>query len=260
MHPISDKELDKLFQQRFEDLQVEPSNQVWEKISNSLDNKKPDRKSFSIFWTAAASVIVVLSAGLWFTKPDQKNPLQESPAILNNNSLGLTQLPIIEDVKQPALAEVKQVSIASAIVEFSVDESLKMDPKLVNQPLLVLTESKPQEEQATLIMASNTTAKSISSQSKQPIAVPPRYSSDQSTPALSQPDMINSISKQASSFFEDDRSSARNKKVRGIGGLVNFVIAQVDKREDKLIEFTESDEGTEISGINLGILSIKSRK
>jgi len=41
---------------------------------------------------------------------------------------------------------------------------------------------------------------------------------------------------------------------------VNFVIAQVDKREDKLIEFTESDEGTEVSGINLGLLKIKSKK
>ena len=260
MHPISDKELDKLFQQRFEDLQVEPSTQVWEKISKGLDNRKPGRKSFSIFWMAAASVIVVLSAGLWFTKPDQEMHLQKSPAMLNKNSLELAQLPVIEDVKQPALAEVKQVSIAAAIVEFSVDESLKMDPKLVNQPLLVLPEIKPEEEQATLIMASNTATKPILGQSKQTIAVPSRFSGDQSTPAISQPVLLTSISKQASSFFEDDRSSARNKKVKGIGGLVNFIIAQVDKREDKLIEFTESDEGTEISGINLGILSIKSRK
>ena len=39
MHPISDKELDKLFQQRFGDLEVEPSNDVWEKISNKMDKK-----------------------------------------------------------------------------------------------------------------------------------------------------------------------------------------------------------------------------
>jgi hypothetical protein len=29
MHPISDKDLDKLFQQRFENLKVEPSKEVW---------------------------------------------------------------------------------------------------------------------------------------------------------------------------------------------------------------------------------------
>lgn len=260
MHPLSDKELDKLFQQRFEDLQVEPSNQVWEKISNSLDNKKPSRKSFPIFWMAAASVIVVLSAGLWFTKPDQEIFLQERPVLLNEDSPELTQLPNNEAIKQPAVAEVKQVLIASPKVEFSVVEALKMDSKLVNEPLHIISEIKPAEEQATLIMASTTVNRPVLAQSTQAIKVTPRYSGDQSELDLRKRDLTASISKHASSFSDEDRSITRNKSVRGIGGLVNFVIAQVDKREDKLIEFTESDEGTEVSGINLGVLLIKSRK
>jgi hypothetical protein len=259
MHPISDRELDKLFQQRFEDLKVEPSNQVWEKISNSLDNKKPDRKSFPIFWMAAASVIVVLSAGLWFMKPDQGAFLQERPTMLNDNSPEMTQLPNNEAIKQPA--EVKQVSIASDIVEFTVEKGLEMDSKFVNEPLLVISEIKPAEEQATLIMTSNPVNKPALAQLKQTIKeVMPRYSVDPSELDLRQRDLTASVSKYASSFSEEDRSSVRNKRVRGIGGLVNFVIAQVDKREDKLIEFAESDEGTEVSGINLGVLLIKSRK
>lgn len=260
MHPLSDKELDKLFQQRFEDLQVEPSNQVWEKISNSLDNKKPSRKSFPIFWMAAASVIVVLSAGLWFTKPDQEIFLQERPVLLNEDSPELTQLPNNEAVKQPAELELKQVSIASDIVDFTVDNGLEMDSKLVNVPPLVVSEIKPAEEQATLIMASTTVNRPVLAQTTQTIKVTPRYSGDQSELDLKKRDLTASISKHASSFSDEDRSITRNKSVRGIGGLVNFVIAQVDKREDKLIEFTESDEGTEVSGINLGVLLIKSRK
>jgi hypothetical protein len=57
MHPISDKDLDKLFQQRFENLELEPSNNVWGKISSTLDNKVSGKQSFSTIWMAAASVI-----------------------------------------------------------------------------------------------------------------------------------------------------------------------------------------------------------
>jgi hypothetical protein len=95
------------------------------------------------------------------------------------------------------------------------------------------------------------------------VKVPARYSGDQSALDLSQPDLSREVL--TTSISSQDRNStdefnSRNRKVKGVGGLVNFVIAQVDKREDKLIEFTESDEGTEVSGINLGLLKIKSKK
>jgi hypothetical protein len=48
-------------------------------------------------------------------------------------------------------------------------------------------------------------------------------------------------------------------RIKSIGGLVNFVIAQVDKREDKIIEFRDGEEGSEVSGINLGPLKFKNR-
>ena len=95
--------------------------------------------------------------------------------------------------------------------------------------------------------------------------VPTRYSGDQSSLDLSQPDLsradlIASNNNQDRNSADEFNSNTKNRKVRGVGGLVNFVISQVDKREDKLIEFTESDEGTEVSGINLGLLKIKSKK
>ena len=55
-------------------------------------------------------------------------------------------------------------------------------------------------------------------------------------------------------------SEAPKIKIRSIGSLVNFVIAKVDHREDKIIEFEDNDEGSEVSGINLGVLKFKSRK
>jgi hypothetical protein len=47
-----------------------------------------------------------------------------------------------------------------------------------------------------------------------------------------------------------------------VGDLVNFVIAKVDKREEKIIKVSKTDEGdNEITGINLGLFKFsKSEK
>jgi hypothetical protein len=92
------------------------------------------------------------------------------------------------------------------------------------------------------------------------VKVPSRYSGDQSELDVTQPDMM-----AKAEFTEDEEYIEENelrgqKKIRSIGSLVNFVIAKVDKREDKLIEFKDSDEGSEVSGINLGLVKIKSKK
>jgi hypothetical protein len=49
------------------------------------------------------------------------------------------------------------------------------------------------------------------------------------------------------------------KRASGLGGLINTIVAAVDKREDKLIEFTDAnnDEGSRVTALNLGIFKIK---
>ncbi|WP_291399832.1 hypothetical protein [Daejeonella sp.] len=263
MHPISDKELDKLFQQRFEDLQVEPSNAVWEKISNSLDKKKPAKKTFSIFWMAAASIVVVLSAGLWFTKSDEKIIAKGSIEIVQEENKVIEQDAVSEGLKVTSEEESVPVLISKSLENKVANDLPKAEPTLVNEVVKVIPEIKASEEPSGEVIVSNVIKRPIVIQPKQPVKVPARYSGDQSALDLSQPDLSREVL--TASISAQDRNStdgfnSRNRKVKGVGGLVNFVIAQVDKREDKLIEFTESDEGTEVSGINLGLLKIKSKK
>ena len=54
----------------------------------------------------------------------------------------------------------------------------------------------------------------------------------------------------------------KRKRIRSFGDVVNLVMAKVDKREDKLIQFTNSDDGDEsnVTGINLGIINLKKEK
>jgi hypothetical protein len=263
MHPISDKELDKLFQQRFEDLQVEPSNEVWEKISNSLDKKKPTKKTFPIFWMAAASIIVVLSAGLWFTRSDEKLIDQDRPVIVQEENRVIEQDAVSESFNNTSEDESVPVLISKSLENKVANDLPKAEAILVNEVVKVVPEIKAPEEPTGEVIASNVIKRPIIIQPKQPVKVPARYSGDQSALDLSQPDLSREVL--TTSISSQDRNStdefnSRNRKVKGVGGLVNFVIAQVDKREDKLIEFTESDEGTEVSGINLGLLKIKSKK
>lgn len=263
MHPISDKELDKLFQQRFEDLQVEPSNEVWEKISNGLDKKKPTKKTFPIFWMAAASIIVVLSAGLWFTRSDEKLIDQDSPVIVQEENKVIEQDAVSESFNNTREQESDPVLISKSLENKVVNDLPKAETILVNEVVKVVSEIKAPEDPSEEVIASNVIKRPIVIQPKQPVKVPARYSGDQSALDLSQPDLSREVL--TASISSQDRNStdefnSRNRKVKGVGGLVNFVIAQVDKREDKLIEFTESDEGTAVSGINLGLLKIKSKK
>jgi hypothetical protein len=265
MHPISDKELDKLFQHRFEDLQVEPSNEVWEKISNSLDKKKPTKKTFPIFWMAAASIIVVLSAGLWFTRSDEKLIDQDRPVIVQEENRVIEQDAVSESFNNTSEDESVPVLISKSLENKVANDLPKAETILVNEVVKVVPEIKASEEPSEEVIASNVIKRPIVIQPKQPVKVPTRYSGDQSSLDLSQPDLsradlIASNNNQDRNSADEFNSNTKNRKVRGVGGLVNFVISQVDKREDKLIEFTESDEGTEVSGINLGLLKIKSKK
>lgn len=261
MHPISDKELDKLFQQRFGDLEIEPSTAVWKKITGTMDQKK--RKSaFPSFWMAAASIVVLISAGLLYFRPQEVIKLQGSTELAQN---------IEDNSSRPDLNEAA-VSIEEPLNGAQKEESDLPDYGLVNSsevkqneyvlvPKTPLTEPEVKAPAAEpVVIASEPVKKANPVQPKKSVKVPNRFSGDQSALDVTQPDMM-----AVADFSEDelnpDESEVRGqRKIRSIGSLVNFVIAKVDKREDKLIEFKDSDEGSEVSGINLGLVKIKAKK
>jgi hypothetical protein len=260
MHPISDKDLDKLFQQRFGNLDIEPSNDVWGKISSKMDNKPAQKRSFPSFWLAAASVIMVTSAVLWFARPIGIIKLQKSPEMAKEKVEVLLphikKAPNTESIqKEPILAELKP-----RLAEFANEKPAGSDYKLLTETSQATPELKPAAEQAPVVIASVNVIKPITILSKQLVKVPERYFSDQLLLDVSQADMIAKVDRPEDHTLNEERVHNENKKIRSIASLVNFVIAKVDKREDKLIEFKDGAEGSEVSGINLGLVKIKSRK
>jgi hypothetical protein len=260
MHPISDKDLDKLFQQRFENLELEPSNDVWGKISSTLDNKVSGKQSFSFFWMAAASVTVLITVGLWFTKPVEKIKLPSSPIIaIEKVQTSVPQLKK-ESITEPVQEEPIHTKLKPKLAEFANEKPTESDYELLTEITHATPELKPATQRAPIVIASAIVKKPIATLSKQSVKVPERYSGDQSLLDVSQADMITKVDRSEDHSLDEERGHNGHKRIRSIGSLVNFVIAKVDKREDKLIEFKDGVEGSEVSGINLGLIKIKSRK
>ncbi|MGV3686653.1 MAG: hypothetical protein ACO1NS_13565 [Daejeonella sp.] len=253
MHPISDKELDKLFQRHFEEADFQPSESVWGKIAAKMDRKEKAKRPLPLFWMAAASILVVVGAGLWFGKPEEVIKLQGMPKQLTQEAGGNSV-----DVVAPEapLIEPEQTIIKG--FDFSKLATSQQDksaaPEEVTLPEKVMEEAPKQE-----LTALNNSRKSTADapQSDKNVRVP-RYTGDQSQLDVTQPDMIASTEVSENDLVPE-HTAAPAKRVRGIGGIINLVISKVDPREDKIIEFKDGSEGSEVSGINLGLIRLKSR-
>lgn len=256
MHPITDKELDKLFKQRFEDAEFQPSADVWDKIAVKLDQKQKVKKPGSVFWMAAASVVVVLGSGLWFYRPIEVIKLQGSnkdqEMVQNTPQSPLSDLGTGAPAIDPHQPEIKGFDFSKLT---SSDE-----PTFVAAQEVTLTEGSsnelPRQNMESLESAVKRNTVEVA-QSKNEVKVP-RFTGDQSKLDVTQPDMIASADV-ADDELVTEQDIASPRRIRSVGSLVNFVISKVDRREDKIIEFTDGDEGSEVSGINLGLIKVKSR-
>ena len=240
MSTMSDKEFDKQFKGKFEDFEITPSPMVWEAINKNLPGTK--KKTFPSFQLAAASVAAIVAVGLWLT-PD-KEPLK----LYGKAKIEETTIPAIEN---------HSYSEASSVPEVEIEEPVRNEPKSArthfSTKAKVWKEEQPQEL--------------VSTDEDKPVPV---QDVNQSTERISEKLSDKSISETFSSkntqqevlalHEETDSTTDKSRhRIKSFGDLVNFVVARVDKRRNKIIEFSKDDEGEEISGLNLGVLQYKTR-
>lgn len=254
MHPISDKELDKLFKQRFEVAEFRPSADVWGKIAAKMDRKEKVKKPFHIFWIAAASVVVVLGASLWFYRPVEVIKLQgtSQDMVLNAPESPITDLGTGAAKLDPHQPEIKGFDFSKLL---AVEEKSSNNPEELTLPEKSVNEISKQD-----FVVSNIEVERNGfelAQTSKEVKVP-GYTGDQSNLDVTQPDMIASADVVPDDLIPELQQVAP-KRIRSVGSLINFVISKVDRREDKIIEFKDGDEGSEVSGINLGLIKLKSR-
>lgn len=250
MQTMSDKEFDELFRGKFSSFEAEPSDRVWGRISEDL-RQSQKKTLFTPAWMAAASIVVVIGAAIWFSKPSETIKLR-----------GTTEP---EQVAKAAVVPSRPSRVKEAAGEsfFRKLSSLKMNHDRQAEYYESIKSRKRVPEQQQLVNETEITEHKVQTEALSyvddrrisPVAPPATVvMHDTSKPVLALANVEREVKESA--VAETERSTSG---IRSMGDLVNFVVAKVDKRKDKVIEFSENDEGTLISGINLGLIKIKTK-
>lgn len=238
MQATPDKDFDKLFQEKFQTFEVEPSSAVWRGIASELDKGK--KKTFPVFQmiAVAATVLVVLSTGLWLFSPKEKIRLHGKADLViqdeeSGNNVSKPLVKIIDTTKRRLKSSVK-----------------------IAEPTLAIS-SKPTAEEKIIVQEPSRLAETPVKEAEpaKPVNITPK---EEKPKAMTDQPILAFVGDQSTA--PDKKDAEQQRRVKTVGDLVNFVIGKVDPREDKIIQFKNDEEGgSEVSGINLGLLKFKSR-
>ena len=261
-----DKEFDKAIKSSFEDFEVEPTAKSWENISAQL-NEKPKGKKLPIFWlSVAASVVIVLSIGVnIYVKPIDdiiKLRAQETPKVVvikegsnlqaankkngntGNDKVVKTELNKGEKLVNSSVKTNKnQAEIAK---NNSLEKNILPDATITpNANVLVVKKVEEVIAATKPVRKPTVTEKMIAEEN----AKGANIINNQTAFAINTNDEI---------LNNEGAQSDRKVKIKTVGDLVNFVVSKVDKREEKIIKVSKTEESdNEITGINLGLFKFR---
>lgn len=254
---MQDKEFDQLFNSKLNDFEIEPSAEVWQNIAGEL-NGKTAKRSIIPYLSIAASIVVLASVSLWFFNRTTEKPYQH-PVKMVKRTKPVKQQPDV------GIAETApNINIASSDVATSKPKIARGSARIRQQKIENQTPEKIKEETS---ITPDVAAKkpeqllAIVPAEKVPVLKPAVSANEVALSAITLTDRpVGNIEKQSEATSVPSAEKVPVKKrVGGLGGFINTIVAAVDKREDKLIEFTDADndEGSRVTGVNLGIFKIK---
>lgn len=251
---MSDKEFDEMFREKFGSFEVEPSPETWSRIAKQL-NKKKKNATYSWVWTAAG-IALFITAGLWWVRPEKTIKLRGQKTAL-------------EQVAKVAPSPVRSVATTEGAVkpEQELITASGAGDKKRNRVILAKVEtpgsrSEPSEERPTpspAEMSARGTYTPVETEHPGRVSIPTVVAMlNNEEPgkklSLATANVMKNISDENS-----PEGYGQKPAIRSVGDIVNFVVSKVDHRKDKIIEFSDDDEGSLISGINLGLVKIKTR-
>jgi len=259
---MQDKEFDQLFNAKFADFEVEPSEGLWDKIATEIPGDSAlipaKKRSLSPFMQIAAGLIVVLAAGLLF--------MPSTPKIALHGSYSADNQP--KEVTHPQVVADSYGDLGSDPVQTSQQQT----GGVVSRPVKTIAVNNV--EKITLPDPVDTIQNTIA-EVKPEIGVKPEYRE----PLLKTTTVSNAV---AYNIPKEDLASkpvkviavadvpqqktatgvVKKKKIRGLGDLLNVVIAKVDKRDNKAIVFGNSGDDDDdallsVTGVNIGPIKVK---
>lgn len=252
MQHMPDKEFDNLFRDRFKDAEITPSANLWANIEQQL---VPQRKrSFPIYWVAAATIAVAFTAMLAFQKTEKiQLRLDQATAKVTAPSANETADMLETGSSEHTLA-VNDATVSHT--RFAAAQASHRSLKAVAAVQLTADSSK--NIQLAVQPNVNDVRLAIKQADVRPLDVLTRKEEVVENPivlssVVAKPNIENVIT--------ETESSTERKGIRNIGDIVNYVVEKVDKREKKFLKFnTDDDDNSSIIGINIGFIKLNSKK
>jgi hypothetical protein len=273
MKEISDKELDGFFKSSFEDFEVEPSANSWDNITQKLD-QKPAKKKFPIYWAAAASVAIVFGIGInLYQRPGEIIKLRPARG---ERVASVTKVRILDKKEEASTeADLPMENTSSIKVNHMQSNTAQLVPKSDHKEVFASNNNNPEKNiftdatkalQNNVLNAERVTNKTQELAQTKPIKVRSVTEQILADEALKNsksmeilPGKVLTAQLKTDGYLEGDGTNPNRKsKIKSVGDLVNFVVAKVDKREEKIIKMSKTEESdNEITGINLGLFRFK---
>lgn len=247
MQHMPDKEFDNLFKDKFKDAEIEPSANLWANIERELE---PERKrTFPIYWMAAATVAIAVTAILLMQKKEVKY-------MQGADSITAAKTTVIVDTTTNKI-KVKSTDEQELRVAKATIGATKSQAKHEVEPKVSIIENTIQNDKVAVQPNTPVERLPIKQQDPKPIDVLPVKTSQIENPTVIAHATTND--KVETSIDEAGNSSER-KGIRNVGDLVNYVVEKVDKRDKKLLRFnTDDDDNSSIIGINIGFLKFNKK-
>ena len=142
------KNIDRLFQEKFKDFEVAPSDAVWDRINESLPNKKKKRRVIPIWWQiggVAAAIALLLTIGIsvfdfgddtHIENPiivdiEQKDPVNNTSGEDSSQDKNQKTLNKINDVQDPEIVDAHELKESSD--EESTSDHISEQEKISNK-------------------------------------------------------------------------------------------------------------------------------
>ena len=258
---MQDKEFDRLFNSKLDNFEMEPSPMVWENIADELHGKKA-RRSIVPYLSIAASIIILVSVGLLFfnqtentfVKPVKRDKVEvktnkpAAPETLAKSKV--TPVPVIANTPANKSVNASKATVfitpglvvaepATQIIT-PVNTSVITGPEQTNQPALAIT--APVQKEPAMVVPGKEISFAAATTDKQQV--------------------VETVTTEITST-ETMKTPVKKRGIHSLGGLINAIVAKVDKREDKLIEFSDSEDDdtqSNVTGVNLGLIRIKKQQ
>lgn len=248
---MPDKDIDQLFQSKLDGFEVEPSAKVWQGIAGTLPTNK--RKNYTAWLSIAASVIVLVTAGLLFLPEKPVKNSAGDTKVIKSNAAGK----LANAAKEPVINRNTGDDVIKTDVRIAVNPDKKHHiPSIKNNRSTQVVNQPAKTDAVTTVNKPGQMIASVETKPLQQAVVP-------DAPLAAETDKTatdETLTPVSLAVNNDVQEHPKKHKVRGLGGLINMVVASVDKRQDKIIEFSDTDEGDSITGINLGFIKVKKDK